>query len=286
MSTPTVVVGVNDTPASRQAVEAGAREAAQHQCRLELVHVLDWEPALPWPTTFDPPGGRESVLSRAVAIAHSVAPDVPVETRLMEGSAVAGLLRCSHCCSMVVIGDGDLPCRTCLPCEALAVQVAARSLSTVLITRSEPGRPGPIVVGLDDSPASERALEFAFDEASAQRDGLVVVRAGDRDTPAGADIEAVVEPLARRYAVQPEIHDVAGCPDEVLRRYAEHAGLVVVGARGLRPYDGLLGWVAQTLLHHAPGPVALVRTLLPPCRPGGSGTGQHARPLGEMVTSP
>jgi nucleotide-binding universal stress UspA family protein len=251
-----VVVGVNDSPAGRRAVEAGAREAAMHHCRLELVHAFNW---IPKP---EPPAAREAMIRRAITDARRVAPGVPVETRWLEGPAVDALLRRSRSASLTVIGDGDVLTSTCLPRDALTVQVAARAAGTVLVTRARPATGGPVVVGVNGSDASARALEFAFGAAACRQAPLVVVRAYDSSAGEHARPPAVGA-LERRYALRAEIRLVDGSADTALCLAAQDAGLVVVGPRGRHPYSGLLGWVAQSVLHHSPAPVALVRSLLP-----------------------
>jgi nucleotide-binding universal stress UspA family protein len=206
---------------------------------------------------------REALLHRAVADAHAVAPGLPVETRWVEGPAVRALIRRSRQASMTVLGDGDLAAHTCLPRDAVTVQVAARATGTVLVTRAAPPAAGPVVVGVNGSPSSHCALRFAVDAASRYGTELLVVRARERDdetiTDLSREVVALVERLAapRRHAVG--IRMVDGSPEEALLNLAAEAALTVVGARGNRPYTGLLGWVAQTVLHHSPTPVVLVR---------------------------
>jgi nucleotide-binding universal stress UspA family protein len=49
-------------------------------------------------------------------------------------------------------------------------------------------------------------------------------------------------------------------PARALLEYAEHAQLVVVGARGRGGFTGLLlGSTSQQLVHHAPCPLLVVR---------------------------
>lgn len=263
-SAATIVVGVKDSPASRQAVEAGAREAAMHHCRLELVHAFNWLPTMSGDILLDPPPQREGLLRQAIAEAHDVAPDVPVVARTFEGQAAGILLRCSRTAAMTVIGDGGLCACTCLPCDAVSVQVAARAAGPVLVTRAEATPAGPVVAGINGSAACRRVLEFAFDAAARRQVPLVLVRAwepGDEDAaePTLGDAAGLTAALERRYGLTAQVRIVEGSPDTVLREAAQDAGLVVVGARGRHPYSGLLGWVAQTMLHHSPAPVAVVR---------------------------
>lgn len=105
---------------------------------------------------------------------------------------------------------------------------------------------GPVLVGVDGSPESTAAVRFAAAEAGWRGAELVAVHADhdeiDADTPMGT--------RWRR---------VAGDPAQVLVTESATAQLVVVGARGSRGDPGfLLGSVAQTLLHRANCPVAVV----------------------------
>jgi nucleotide-binding universal stress UspA family protein len=131
---------------------------------------------------------------------------------------------------------------------------------------------GPVVVGVDGSPLSERAVEFAFEEASARGAELRAVLAWS-DWP----IEAVLsldtyldeaeELLAQRLAgwqekypdvvVTREVH--RSRPAKLLLKQAEGAQLVVVGSRGQGGLTGLtMGSTSQALIHHTPCPVAVL----------------------------
>lgn len=254
-----VVVGVNDSPAARRAVDEAAREAWLYRCRLELVHAFNWA------SKPEPAALGQALLRRAIADARRVAPGVPVQAQSPEGSALTALLRKSRTAAMTVIGDGDLLTRICLAPDALTVQVAARAADTVLVTRAAAAPAGPVVVGVNGSAASARALEFAFDAAARRQASLVVVQARESrdDDSAMPGLAERTASLKHAYRVDAQLRIVEGSPDTVLRDASQIAGLVVVGARGRHPYAGLLGWVAQTVLHHSPAPVVLVRGLMP-----------------------
>jgi nucleotide-binding universal stress UspA family protein len=226
------------------------------------VHAFNWMPKMAQPAALEPPAAREALIRQAVTDARTVAPGLPIEVRSFEGSAVTALLRRARTAVLTVIGDGDLLSATCLPRDALTVQVAARAASTVLVTRAATAEDGPVVVGANGSAASRRALEFAFDAAARRKVPLIVVRACANDDDATCAGPAVAA-LEHHYALTADVRIINGDPGVVLRKAAQEAGLVVVGARGGRPYHGLLGWIAQTMLHHSPAPVALVRGLMP-----------------------
>ncbi|HEU4349724.1 MAG TPA: universal stress protein, partial [Actinoplanes sp.] len=118
---------------------------------------------------------------------------------------------------------------------------------------------------------SERTLDFAFDAAARRGANLVVLRAATSATGAGAEdhdefsyLADLVAPREDKYRVTARIRVLQGDPAAVLVAEAERAGLVIVGARGQRPYGGLLGSAAQALLHHCSAPLILVRGLMPP----------------------
>jgi nucleotide-binding universal stress UspA family protein len=101
-------------------------------------------------------------------------------------------------------------------------------------------------------PSGERAFDPDYDDAAADRALL------------GA-IEAALDPQAAR-AVQRKV--VGDLPAAGLLTAADGADLLVVGARGLGGFRGLLlGSVSQQCLHHATAPVAIVRSADPDTSP-------------------
>ena len=137
-----------------------------------------------------------------------------------------------------------------------------------------------IVVGVDGSEPSEKALRWAADEARLRGATLDVVLAWEPmmvgaypygGTPAfdPAELEAgAKERLASAMADLDTSGLVAppnellrcGSPSSVLIELSKDADLVVVGSRGRGGFAGLLlGSVSQQVLHHAHCPVALVR---------------------------
>lgn len=139
---------------------------------------------------------------------------------------------------------------------------------------------GAVVVGLDGSDCSRAALRFAAQEARSRGCPLVVVRAWSMTTaPCPPGEPGVVPPLtAYEQCVTDlmagQVADVLGAePDLAVRLLAVHrspqealveasrtAELVVVGSRGHGALASLLlGSSSEHLVHHAHGPVAIVR---------------------------
>lgn len=135
-----------------------------------------------------------------------------------------------------------------------------------------------IVVGIDGSEASRRALNWALDEARRRRcavDGVhawqapyvvgypyagsehstVTYEQAAKETldrvVDGADASGLAAPVSRILRL--------GHPAEIIIDQAKGADLVVVGSRGLGGFRGLLlGSVSQQVAHHAPCPVVIV----------------------------
>jgi nucleotide-binding universal stress UspA family protein len=136
-----------------------------------------------------------------------------------------------------------------------------------------------IVVGVDGSEGSIRALRFALDEARVRGVELRVVHAwhippaifGSGWAPTTVDLDEyrkLAEASLARALADAGVDDTAlavtpvlreGEPVDVLCAEAAHADLVVVGSRGLGGFRGLLlGSVSQQVVHHAPCPVVVV----------------------------
>jgi nucleotide-binding universal stress UspA family protein len=157
---------------------------------------------------------------------------------------------------------------------------------------------GEIVIGVDGSEASHRAVRWALDEARGRDLGAVAVHAYRRTpvrNPYAAaypyvpgDTIPVVTEYDRRMQEEQDAHDrqhaesiiqhaldeagwgVDGPPvrrlalardaAKTLVEMSEHAELLVVGSRGRGGFTGLLlGSVSQHCAHHARCPVVIIR---------------------------
>ena len=140
---------------------------------------------------------------------------------------------------------------------------------------------GTIVIGVDGSPASKQALDWALAEARLRGSGVRVVQVwslpigfyGDAFAPfalGGETIEVYAKNAQDRlddvlgaadtHGVEVERSVVQGPAAETLIEAADGAELLVVGSRGHGGFSGLLlGSVSQQCAHHAPCPVVIVR---------------------------
>jgi nucleotide-binding universal stress UspA family protein len=138
---------------------------------------------------------------------------------------------------------------------------------------------GRIVVGVDGSETSRRALRWALDEAKLRGDDLTAVNAWHYPYAGATELAAMVQAVppetaqaeargileaAAREVAQPgdpeaDLVTVCGGPASVLVEQAKGADLLVVGSRGLGGFAGLLlGSVSHQVTHHAPCPVVVV----------------------------
>jgi nucleotide-binding universal stress UspA family protein len=137
-----------------------------------------------------------------------------------------------------------------------------------------------IVVGVDGSEHSDRALTWAIDEAKLRGSRLQVVSAwhvpavvygGPGITPPLANIESSFKEVAeesatmaatsaREAGVQVDLDVQHGPTVDRLLDAAEDADLLVVGSRGHGGFTGLLlGSVSAQCAHHATCPLVIVR---------------------------
>jgi nucleotide-binding universal stress UspA family protein len=139
-----------------------------------------------------------------------------------------------------------------------------------------------ILVGVDGSGHSQRALEWAMSEAAARQAPLTVLTvqpvavsawtgvpiSSGEDEPALERARQAAEEAASKAAGQQTGQDgppsvtvraVAGNPAEELIKAAGDADLLVVGSRGAGGFARLvMGSVSSQVAHHAPCPVVIV----------------------------
>jgi nucleotide-binding universal stress UspA family protein len=281
-----IVVGVDGSESAVHAVRWAATEARRRGAGLRLVHVYTTPVGYP-PGFVDPHLLRESLvaqgkewLTRAGDEADQAAPGLAVEVVEAEGTTVPVLVRESARAALLVLGSRGLGGFTGLLVGSTAVETVARAHCPVVVVRGV-DCPGPVVVGVDGTPVGEAAIEFAFAEAALRGVDVIAVHTWndlllDAMYAGGAAVldfaplaqqaeEVLGERLAGWGEKYPDVRVIREVRRErastALLRHAEDAGLLVVGSRGRGGFRGLLlGSTSQHLLHHAPCPVAVVRT--------------------------
>jgi len=135
----------------------------------------------------------------------------------------------------------------------------------------------PVVVGVDGSPESLTALNWAVDYARAAAkplkiicayevafpdpySGTVLVEADEIEAIAKQELETIIGDVDVQ-GLDVDAVAVPGHPSAVLHEEAKAADLLVVGTRGRGGLSGLLlGSTSRGILHHAPCPVVVVPT--------------------------
>jgi len=277
----TIAVGVDGSEPSMNAVRWAAEEAHRGHAVLRVVHGHSiTTPRLPSGFLVEAKAAARHCLREGVKAALDAYPELDVEPVLELKPGVDLLADESEKADMVVIGVRGRGGFAELVVGSTAVALTARAHCPVIVVRGTETAGGPVVVGVDGSPASEAALAFAYDMASRRNAELVAVHvwsdvmsvwAGsvpipdlDWDTVATDERIVLSERLAgwcERYpdtVVRQVVHE--NRPAQRLIDEAAGAQLLVVGSLGRGALaNALLGSVSHALLHHAPCPVAVVK---------------------------
>ena len=284
---PSVIVGVDGSDEALRAVTWAAREAVRRRLPLRVVNVLP-----KWAAS-SPPGSRHPEVSQwwrhearrivrqAVAHAERDFLDVPVQSAVIPGDPVPVLINEATSGALLVVGGHGLGELRGLLVGSVGLKLAGHTPCPLVIARgADPADGDEIVVGVDGSPESAAALDFAFGQAVLWNSRVRALHAWQPPLPPvslGAAIPAIdmttyahdaerilanaLEPARRRYPdVKVDAEAVCGHPVRVLEEATGRAGLLVVGARGLGGLSGLvLGSVSHGVLHRARCPVAILR---------------------------
>ncbi|MEU6510288.1 universal stress protein [Streptomyces sp. NPDC046942] len=283
-----LVVGVDGSDSSLQAVDWAVDEAAHHGLPLRLIYASLWE-------RYE--GGRPSlsterpaeevmaqhIIASGVERAQRRNPAVKASGEVLPDEAVSALLRAGSEAWGVVTGSRGRGELAGLLLGSVSLAVAARAVCPVIVVRgseeSRQGAFGRVVVGIGDGAKSSAAVRFAFREAEARGGALTAVRAWRTPAHAHVDHPLIVDDAAQAHeerasvnlddALRQAAREHAGV--EVRRRPAEgpahrvlvqasaDADLIVIGAQRRHGHVGLqLGRVAHALLHHSQCPVAVV----------------------------
>jgi nucleotide-binding universal stress UspA family protein len=273
--TAAIVVGIDGSAPSLHALDWATREAVARHRPLRIVHAFQWpltNELMGLPAVGPPDAGlqhaAERVLSAAAERARAATPTLAISTDLLADMPAAALIDASHDADLLVVGHRGLGGFTGLLLGSVGVQTATHAACPVIVIRDSDdgyGGAGPavgqVVVGVDDSDLASVAVDFAFAHAALHGLGVVAVHAYQRPPVPPPDASWVAAGYRDKYPdvpVQEKL--VHGRPAAVLVAESAGAALTVVGSRGRGGFTGLLlGSTSQSVLHHATGPVAIVR---------------------------
>ncbi|WP_030151446.1 universal stress protein [Oerskovia turbata] len=292
MSGTRVVVGVDGSTSSRSALVWAAHEARLRDVPLLVVHsrfrpVYDpiFAGGFYLPPIAADSDGTDDVLRVASEVVEQIEPGLDVEVSARPGPAALALSdAAAEGAGLVVVGSRGLGAFGAVFLGSVSVQLAAQAPVPVVVVPAESkfSTVGPVVVGVDGSPASNVALVEAADEAARRHTPLDVVvaytvpadplvtsltpsvdefrtafrlRAQEAAAAAAEKVRRINQTLAVRTQV------VEGPPAREIARAAVAASLVVVGSRGYGELRGpVLGSVSQGVLRHARWPVLVTHS--------------------------
>lgn len=287
--TSTVVVGVDGSDSSLQALDWAVEEATRRHLTLRVL--CAWHSDYPAESVARVADGMaddsRSIVEAAAERARAAGPELDISTNTVQAQAASALIAASRHADTVVVGARGVGALTEAFLGSTSMQVAAYASCTVVVVR-EPlsihGGPRRVVVGVDGSDLSNEATGYAFEQASGRGLGLTVLHAWSANVyTSGVALTALSEPWRELAAEQERITSEAiaqwaatfpnvdvlirvtqGRPADVLVDASAGAELVVVGSRGRGGFRGLLlGSVSRSVLHQAHCPVAVLRRFPP-----------------------
>ncbi len=297
-----IVVGYDGSAASQLAVGWAAETARQQGKHLTLVHSVNLAgvpafPALDF-SQLEPSleHAAKALVDEGAERASTTLDASQVETQYWLGSAAAQLVDASRDAELLVVGSRGRGRLTAGLLGSTSYAVAAHAQCPVVVVRGpegetpddapvppRPGRGHDVVVGVDDSDASDRAVDAAVEVAEREGAVLHIVRVahspsmeawayaetakgGTEETHAIRDHaeQSVTHAADRVRALHPKVivttEVLYGSPGQALADLGATAGLIVVGSRGHGGFTGmLLGSVSHRVIHDAACPVMVVR---------------------------
>jgi nucleotide-binding universal stress UspA family protein len=285
-----VVVGFDGSEPARLAAFWAAREAASRRRRLLVVNVLRgpmpelaMSPlAVPLPDAVTDEAVRgyaEKELAEVAAECERVSPGLDVRTSLEDGYAADALSRVAQGADLLAVGSSGRSGLSRALLGSTTADLVHAHPGPIVVARGDGAEDGRVVVGVDGSETSVRAVAFAFEYASRRGGDLLAVHAW-ADLPLEAlaplreqdanrrQVEEQAEALIDR-SLAPHRQDYPDVrvsrvvafdgPAHALLDNARAASLIVVGSHGRGAVRrALLGSVGHAVLYHAPCSVAVV----------------------------
>lgn len=257
-SPPSIVVGIDGSPAASDAAVWAAGEAASKNVPLKLVYVIHaaGHPVSAGAATAARSalaGARRAVETAAPSVALSVPLPVPlrIETEVLHGNPLATLIDLSRSAALGSVGSTGVA-HTCHRAGSTAAALAGSAGCPVAVIHSTDvgQRVGLIVAEVDASPDNSAVLGWAMAEAKLRGAALRVLtpaRPGGTATgsPARARLVRLIDHWAQRYPdVKVDLVTVPGADylADYLADNVESIQLFVSGTRDRRS----LGWADNT----------------------------------------
>lgn len=280
---PAVIAGVDGSPIARAALAWAADTAAGYGRQLRIVHGLGLPVVMGTiPSSERYQSGDEvreaghALLTESAEYARGVHPEVDVATVLASEDAPEVLLDEARHGDVIVVGSRGLGAVRAIMLGSVSLRTSSHApCPVVVVPEAAPEPRGRLVVGVDGSESSRRALRFALEHALTTDAEVVVVNSWEVPLPEDRtdgheemfdrqSEEVVAGVLAeviddRTQALEISAVRMQADPVDALLEAGEGADLIVVGSRGRGGVRGLvMGSTSQGVLSRAHGPVAVL----------------------------
>lgn len=281
-----IVVGVDESDGAAIALRWAVREGAVRGWSVQAVMAwgfLDQHQGI-LAERFDPDCGDDALDALAGIVKTAVGTDAAdsVRRRAICDLPARALLDAAKGSELLVVGARGLGGFRGLLLGSVSQHCLHHATTPVAIVRDEgdrsPERPERVLVAVDGSDSSQRALRWALDEARARHADLYVLNAWSMPNPGGyaygtfaidpavfSDASAQVLGNAIEALdigdedVRVERVSVSGGASWAILQATKAADLLVMGSRGLGGFKGmLLGSVTTQVSRHAECPVVVV----------------------------
>jgi nucleotide-binding universal stress UspA family protein len=279
-------VGFNGSASSSEAVSWAAAEASTRGARLRIISchsipvvppaMFGWTASEAYVSAIEETQGRLQHLRAVIAESH---PRLEVTTLASSELAASVLVKDVDADDLVVVGTTNPHGDTNFWLGSTARHVVRHSPCPVVVVPG-PGswtRPERVVVGVDGSPTSTRALQWAGDEADRYGATLLVVHgwmypylALDPDSSQARDLTKVdaacvvdraVESAREQFAAEITGRLIENSPAAALLGTVRHGDLLVLGSHGHGAIHAtLFGSTVSSVLDRCAVPTVVVRS--------------------------
>ncbi|MFJ6281373.1 universal stress protein [Arthrobacter subterraneus] len=268
-----VLVGYDGSDDSRVAVLWAAHYAAAAKLPLVVVHCWVW----PYfteklgPVAGIEDSGLRRQAEKIVAEGHHLAvrsePGLDVRERLIIGFPANTLTELSAEASLLVTGTRGLGGFAGLLVGSVSLHLASSASCPIVVVREAESAHEAVLVAVDGSPESDRAVAVASDFAVTLGKSLQLLHVQHHERNSPADPRGG-NPILERASTLLSDHPgiavtqdliVASSVPEVIVQRAKDATCVVLGAKGRNTLGVRLGSTVHAVLHHAQGNVVVVR---------------------------
>lgn len=290
-----IIVGADGSEPSFQALRWAVHEARRHHAEVQVVSCYlvpgyaGFDGTAIYPSSVDVDTLQETaaeVVDRAAELAATIDPTLVVDRATPMSSPVVGITDVAMLGDEIVVGATGHSGLVAGLLGSVAAGVTHRAHVPVVVVPSKSSMEfgdsmKKIVVGVDGSPESLLALDWAYNAALLSGAELTVVHAWlypypvsdssprevrkPMEADAENELQSSLDSLGSRLTdgsvvVHRELREDSAV--DALLKEGDGADLLVVGSRGRGGFRArLLGSVSRTLVQHASCPVAVIRHL-------------------------